>query len=91
METEAIEQVADVPAAKSLSQSRVKNAKRIVSSGKMCVYFRDMPCRTPVCDMKICEKCPEGGAVCLRINFIKRMVQKILIFIIGLIVFSELF
>jgi len=90
MDTEAIEQIADVPAAKSLSQSKVKVAKKVVPSGKMCVYFRDMLCRTPVCDMKICEKCPEGGAVCLRINFIKRMLQKVLLLFVSLLFLSEL-
>jgi len=90
MDTQAIEQIADVPPAKSLSQSKVRVAKKVVPSGKMCVYFRDMQCRSPVCDMKICEKCPEGGAVCLRINFIKSMLQKILIFFITLIFISEL-
>lgn len=92
MENQPVEQIqiADVPHATALSQSRVRNAKRVGIKGKPCIYFKDMLCRTPMCDMKICEKCPEGGAVCLRINFIKNMLQKILIFFISLIFLSEL-
>lgn len=90
METEGIEQIADVSSTKSVSGSRVKNLKRIRPGGRMCVFFKDMECRIPVCDLKACEKCNEGYIYCTRVNFIKNMLQRILMFFIGLIIFSEL-
>jgi len=92
MENQSLEQIriSDIPQAMPLADSKVRNSRRVTIKGKPCIYFKDMECRTPMCDMKICEKCPEGGAVCLRINFIKSMLQKILIFFIGLIFLSEI-
>ena len=90
METQAIEQVADVSSAKSVSGSKVKNTKKITSTAKMCVMFKDMECRIPVCDLKACEKCNEGYVYCTRVNFIKNMLQKILSFIIAFIVIFEI-
>lgn len=91
MNAENIEIVAEVPAAKSLSQSKVKNFKRAMSvTGKMCVYFKDMECRIPMCDMKACEKCTEGSTYCTRVTFIKNLVKKILIFFACLLIFTEI-
>jgi hypothetical protein len=89
METEGIEQVADVSSPKSVSGSKVKNTKKILAGAKMCVYFKDMECRIPVCDMKACEKCSEGHIFCTRVNFIKSMLKRILLFIIGVVFFFE--
>ena len=86
----SIEQISDVSSPKSVSESKVKNAKKISSNIKMCVIFKDMECRIPVCDMKVCEKCGEGAVFCTRVNFIKNMLQKILVFLISFIVISEL-
>jgi len=90
MGTESIEQIADVSSPKSLSESKVKNAKKVSLKAKMCVYFKDMECRIPFCDLKACEKCNEGYIFCTRVNFIKNMLQRILMFFVGLIIVSEL-
>lgn len=89
METESIEHVADVSSPKSLGGSKVKNTKKILAGAKMCVYFKDMECRIPFCDMKACEKCNEGYIFCTRVNFIKGMLNKILLFFIGIVLFFE--
>jgi len=90
MKAESIEQVSDVSSPKSLSESKVKNAKKVSSKVKMCVYFKEMECRIPICDLKACEKCNEGYVFCTRVNFIKNMLQKILMFFISFIVMREL-
>ena len=90
MQTQAIEQVADISSTKSVNGSKVKNTKKLISPSKMCVMFKDMECRIPVCDLKACEKCNEGYVYCTRVNFIKNMLQKILSFVIALIVISEI-
>jgi hypothetical protein len=90
MGTEGIEQIADVSSPKSVGGSKVKNSKRILAGAKMCVYFKDMECRIPVCDMKVCEKCNEGYIFCTRVNFIKSMLNRILLFFIGIVLFFEL-
>jgi hypothetical protein len=90
MGTEAIEQISDVSSPKNVSGSKVKNAKKISSSIKMCTIFKDMECRIPVCDLKACEQCNDGYVYCTRVNFIKSMLQKILLFFLGFIIISEL-
>jgi hypothetical protein len=90
MQTENIEQIAGLTSPRSVNESKVKNSKKISSSVKMCVFFKDMECKIPFCDMKACEKCNEGYVYCTRINFIKSMVQKILLFFISFIIVSEL-
>jgi len=90
MENQPIEQITDVPLTMPLSHSRVKNAKHVAIKGKPCIYFKEMQCRAPVCDLEICERCPEGGAYCTRINFIKKLVQKILMLIVGFFILSDL-
>lgn len=90
MEAEHIEQVADVSSPKSVSGGRVKNMKKIRLNAKMCVYFKDMECRIPFCDMKACEKCNSGYAYCTRVTFIKNMLQRILAFFVCLIIFADL-
>lgn len=81
MGPETVEQVHEVNSARSIGQAKVKNAKKIAVAAKMCVYFKDTECRIPVCDMKVCEKCPEGNVYCTRVAFIKNMIQKILMFV----------
>jgi len=90
MEAEAIEQIKDVSSPKNISGSKVKNTKKVSSAVKMCVIFKDMECRIPICDLKACEKCNEGYIFCTRVNFIKNMLQRILMFFVGLIIVSEL-
>lgn len=81
MGPENIEQVHEISGARSVGQTKVKNTKKILVAAKMCVYFKDTECRIPVCDMKACEKCPEGSVYCTRVAFIKSMLQKILVFL----------
>ena len=90
MQPENIEQVADVPSPKSVSGGRVKNMKKIRLDAKMCVYFKDMECRIPFCDMKACEQCNSGYIYCARVTFIKNMLQRVLSFFICLMIFAEL-
>ena len=90
MQAEGIEQIIDVGSPRSASESKVKNSKKVFASTHMCVYFKDMECRIPMCDMKACEKCNEGYVYCTRVNFIKSMVSKILMFFVALIIISEL-
>jgi len=90
MENQSVEQISDVPHAAPLAESRVRNTKKVAIKIKSCIYFKDMDCRAPVCDMDICEKCPEGGAVCLKINFIKRMISRILALFVSFLFLSEL-
>ena len=90
MGTEAIEQISDVSSPKNVSGSKVKNTKKIAQGAKMCVFFKDMECRIPLCDLKACEKCNEGSVFCTRVSFIKSMLQKILLFFLGFIIISEL-
>jgi len=90
MEAEAIEQVKDVSSPKNVSGAKVKNAKKIILGSKMCVVFKDMECRIPVCDLKACEQCNDGSSYCTRVNFIKSMLQKILFFFLGFLIISEL-
>jgi hypothetical protein len=78
---EVIDRIHEVSGARSIGQAKVKNAKKIIVAAKMCVYFKDTECRIPVCDMKVCEKCPEGHVYCTRVAFIRTMVQKILLFV----------
>lgn len=96
MENKPVEQssdiahISDIPRAMPMSGSKVKDMKRVALKGKPCIYFKDMQCRAPVCDMKACEKCPEGTFLCARINFIKRMVQRILMIFVSMIFLFEL-
>jgi len=90
MEMEHIELIADVPSAKPLSDARVKNSKKILPNGKMCTYYKNMECRAPFCDMDVCQKCPEGGAYCTRVAFIKKMITRVLIFIVSLLIFADI-
>ncbi|MFH1710408.1 MAG: hypothetical protein ABH860_04975 [bacterium] len=90
MRAEGIEQISETSSIMSVSESRVKNARKIFSSAKMCAFFKDMECRIPVCDLKACEKCNEGHVYCTRVSFIKNMIQKVLLFFIGFIIISEL-
>jgi len=90
MGTEAVEQIKDVVSPKNVSGAKVKNAKKVVLGSKMCVIFKDMECRIPVCDLKACEQCNDGYVYCTRVNFIKSMLQKILLFFLGFIIISEL-
>ena len=90
METEALEHVGEDVSAKPLNQSKVKNTKKISDGLKMCVYFKDMECRIPICDIKACEKCNEGQTYCTRVTFIKNLVQKILMFIVCVLIFTDI-
>ena len=90
MESQQIEQVNNVPYTVSVSGSKVRNAKRITLKSKPCIYFKDVDCRAPMCDMKVCEKCPEGTVICTKINFIKSMLQKVLMFLVALLIFAEI-
>ncbi len=89
MDAEKIELVSDVVSAKAVSETKVKNDKKVVLAGKPCVYFKDMECRIPLCDMDVCSKCDQGFAYCTRVNYIKSMIQRILMFIIACICISE--
>jgi hypothetical protein len=90
MEMEGMELVSDVPSMKKISDSRVKNSKRAAITVKMCVYFKDKECRVPVCDMTICQKCPEGHGFCQRVSFMRNMVQKVLLFLASFLMVSGL-
>ena len=90
MQAESIEQIINVSSPRSASESKVKNSKKVFVSARMCIYFKDMECRIPICDMKACEKCNEGYVYSTRVNFIKSMIQKILLFFMSLIIISEL-
>ena len=90
MDAEKIEQVTDVVSAKAVNDSKIKNEKKAVFSGKMCVYYKEMECRIPLCDMDLCSKCSEGYAFCSRVNYIKNMIAKILLFVLALITLSEI-
>lgn len=90
MEIDAIELVSDVPSMKKISESRVRNFKKVAVAVKMCVYFKDKECRVPVCDMTICQKCPEGHGFCQRISFVRKMVQKVLLFLAAFLIAAEL-
>ena len=90
MEAEHIGQITDVTSPKSVSGGKVKNMKKVRLDAKMCVYIKDMECRIPACDMKVCEKCNSGFAYCERVTFIKNMLQRVLAFLICLLLFTEL-
>jgi hypothetical protein len=89
MGMENIEQIADVESPKSVGETRVKNTKKIFRDVKMCLIYKDMECRIPVCDMKACEKCNNGHVYCTRVAFIKNMLQKVFMFLMVLLVISE--
>ena len=89
MGIENIEQVADVVATKSLDHARVKQTKKVPATAKQCIYFKDVECRAPLCDMEACQKCPEGHGFCSRTLLIKRMVQKLMIICIGIFFFCD--
>lgn len=84
MDIENIEQVSDVVATKSLNNARVKQAKKVPATAKQCIYFKDVECRAPLCDMEVCQKCPEGHGFCSRTLLIKSMIRKVMIFFIGI-------
>jgi hypothetical protein len=90
MDTEKIEQISDIVSAKAVNGSKVKNTKKAETNGRMCVYFKDMVCRIPLCDMDACSKCSEGSQYCMRVSYIKSMIQRILLFILAFICVSEL-
>jgi hypothetical protein len=85
-----IPEISEIASARSVSESKVKDTKKAVASGRMCTYFKDMICRIPLCDMDTCAKCSEGAAFCTRVNYIKSMLQKVLMFIIAIICISEI-
>jgi hypothetical protein len=89
MVMENIEQVADVGSPRSVNESKVKHTKKIRRDSKMCVIFKDMECRIPVCDLKACEKCNEGYVYCTRVNFIKNMLQKVFLFLLMFILIES--
>ena len=91
MEPEKIGQISDIPLTASVNESKIKDEKKTVTmtNGKKCVYFKDMVCRIPICDMKACEKCSEGYIYCTRVNFIKSLIQKVLMFFICFLIISE--
>jgi hypothetical protein len=97
METAAMEQIKDVASPikdvtspKNVSGAKVKNAKKAAYAVKMCAIFKDMECRIPVCDLKACGQCNDGYVYCTRVNFIKNMLQKVLLFFVAIIIISEL-
>ncbi len=90
MHPEAIEQVTEVPATKNMSGAKVKNAKKVVATAKPCIYFPDVECRAPVCDMEVCQRCPEGHGFCSRTLLLKRMIQRVLMFLVALLFFSDM-
>jgi hypothetical protein len=89
MAIENIEQVADVGSPRSVNESKVKHTKKLRPDLKMCVFYKDMECRIPVCDMKACGQCNEGYVYCTRVNFIKDMLQKIFLFLLMFILFTD--
>jgi len=89
MDSEEIEHVSEIASSKSLNKVRVNNSKKMSSIVKMCVYLKDMECRIPICDMKICEKCPEGFVYCTRVDFIRNMIKKVLVIFLCFLVFLE--
>jgi hypothetical protein len=89
VENQQIEQIGDVPRTMPMGESRVRNAKKVTLKGKPCVYFKDMECRAPVCDMDVCSKCPEGTGICMNMDFMKKMIKRISIFILTLLLFSD--
>ena len=91
MDIENIEHIAveDVVATKSLNNSPVKMKKQVPATAKPCVYFKDVECRAPMCDMEVCQKCPEGHGFCDRTLLIKRMIQRVMLFFIGFILFCD--
>jgi hypothetical protein len=91
MEPENIGHISDIPLAASVNESKIKDEKKTttMTNGRKCIYFKDMVCRIPVCDMKACEKCSEGSIYCTRVNFIKSLIQKVLMVFIGILIFSE--
>jgi len=91
MEPENIGQISNIPLTASVNESKIKDEKKTttLTNGKKCIYFKDMLCRIPVCDMQACEKCNEGYIYCTRVNFIKSLLQKVLMFFICILIFSE--
>jgi hypothetical protein len=90
MQIENMELVSDVPSMQKMSGARVKNSKKAAFTAKMCVYFKDTECRAPVCDLSICQKCPEGHGFCQRVSFMRKMVQKVLLFLAVFLIAAEL-
>jgi hypothetical protein len=90
MDTGSIELIHDVPMTKPLDGAKVKNMKKINRMTKTCVFFKDMECRAPVCDMEVCQKCSEGYGHCTRVALMKSMIQRVLLLIVSFLLFSEL-
>ena len=91
MEIENIEQIKDIVKMDSPSQSKLRSKKAVNKvSFKPCIYFNDVECRIPVCDMETCEKCPKGYIYCMDVkpNYLKQMLHKIIgiaLFLVALI------
>ena len=90
MENQQIEQVSDVPMTTPLGEAKVKNTKRVAMKMKPCIYFKDMDCRAPVCDMDVCSKCPEGTGICMNMDFMKKMIKRVSMFLLTLLILSDL-
>jgi hypothetical protein len=90
MTTTSVEIVSDVISAKPLHDSRIKPSKKTEIAIKKCAFIKDMECRLPVCDMKVCEKCPEGHVYCTRIAFIKSLISKVLLLFICFFLFFDI-
>ncbi|MFC1767597.1 hypothetical protein ACFLZ2_03480 [Candidatus Margulisiibacteriota bacterium] len=91
METDNIEQVKEVAKINSTCDSKLeKKTKKInKTGGAPCIYFDDMLCRTPFCDLEICSKCPQGGIYCT--DKVPNPLRKLLHKVIGLAMFFAAF
>jgi len=91
MEREGLDQIGDIA---NVNQSGGSRLERKISKigkprGTPCIYFDDMVCKTPFCDMEICSKCPKGCSYCTdtSMNPLRKMLHKIVGIIIFLVAF----
>lgn len=89
MGAENIERIGDVMAAKPLNDTRIKASKKVPATAKQCLYFKDIECRAPLCDMEMCQKCPEGHGFCSRTILLRQLVSRVLMFIVCFLVFAD--
>lgn len=57
-----------------------KDGKTGRVSNRLCMYFKNIICRVPFCDLEVCAKCPKGYVYCAtgNPNPLKKMLHRVI-------------
>lgn len=96
MDTDIVKNVRESEKINDSSDLKLKkDGKASKVSNRLCMYFKNIICRIPFCDLEVCSKCPKGYVYCAtgNPNPLRDMMHRvigIIAFLISLIAGEEI-